>query len=94
MTKNKRYSLDFEEYDAIWIDDNIKNKSYTIRNDTIKEKELEKIVNLLNEQDQRITELEKCIEFARDIIELNCGMEQIDEFHKFKEKIEVVTDDC
>ena len=42
---------------------------------------------------QRIQSLEECIEFARDIIELNCEIEQIDEFHKFKEKMEVVTDD-
>lgn len=48
MTENKRYSLDFEECDAIWIDDNVENKSYTIRNDTIKEKELEEIVDELN----------------------------------------------
>ena len=91
MTKNKRYSLDFEEYDAIWIDDNVENKSYTIRNDTIKEKKLEEIVDLLNEQDQRIQELEESLGFCRDLLDGTCNSTRMKQLHEAITK--VVTDD-
>lgn len=78
MTENKRYSLDFEECDAIWIDDNVENKSYTIRNDTIKEKELEEIVdelnNLADENETLKFELSKHIGDGEwDIRDITCG---------------------
>lgn len=69
MTENKRYSLDFEECDAIWIDDNVKNKSYTIRNDTIKEKELEKIVDELNNLAEENEQLKQYKQAVNDVLD-------------------------
>ena len=53
----KRFKLDYEEDDAIFIveDDDI---VYPIRNDTIKEFELQKLVDKLNEQQELIEELQ------------------------------------
>ena len=53
----KRFTLDNAECDCIFIDDNHINKSYTIINDKIKEKDLLEVVDLLNEQYEENLEL-------------------------------------
>lgn len=57
----KRFRLDYEEDDAIFIveDDDI---VYPIRNDTIKEYQLQKLVDKLNEQQATIKSKDKQLE--------------------------------
>ena len=45
----KKFTLDFDDPRAVWIDDNIANKSYTVINDTLKKKNIQEIVDCWNE---------------------------------------------
>ena len=45
----KKFTLDFDDPRAVWIDDNIANKSYTVINYTLKKKNIQEIVDCLNE---------------------------------------------
>ena len=53
----KRFTLDFDDPRAVWIDDNSNDKSYTVINDTLKKKNIQEIVALLNEQHETIEDL-------------------------------------
>ena len=69
MMSEKRFRLDYEEDDAIFIveDDDI---VYPIRNDTIKENQLQKLVDKLNEQQAIINKLKSDIEETEISIKL------------------------
>ena len=45
----ERFKLDFDDPRAVWIDDNSNDKSYTVINDTLKKKNIQEIVDLLNQ---------------------------------------------
>ena len=61
----ERFRLDYEEDDAIFIveDDDI---VYPIRNDTIKEYQLQNLVDKLNEQQATIEQLERKLELKTE----------------------------
>ena len=77
MMSEQRFRLDYEEDDAIFIveDDDI---VYPIRNDTIKEYQLQKLVDKLNEQQAEIERL-------KEQLSLVCKAESSSPYNSVKE---------
>jgi len=57
----KRFTLDFDDSRTVWIDDNITNKNYTVINDTLKKKNIQEIVDCLNELHEENEQLKQQI---------------------------------
>ena len=95
MTQSGRFTLDFEATDCIFIDDNLTDKSYDIVNDTVKEKSLMELVDLLNDFHEENEKLKKAeilanhrgemISFATALIDDSGGETMREMWDKFRE---------
>ena len=94
MTENKRFKIvnDCGDYHLMNGDEHVENKSYTIRNDTIKEKELQKIVDLLNKQDQEIKRLKLVVSEVIDAIIDDARIQLNEEFLLFSDTFDSIED--